>query len=111
MRIARLFRPYRGRLSAVLGLIVLSAGLSMVSPFLLREILDVALPERDTRLLIWLVGGMIAIAVVTGALGVAQTWMSTLVGQRVMHDLRTRVYRHLQRLPLAFFTRTRTGEV
>jgi ATP-binding cassette subfamily B protein len=111
VRIARLFQPYRGRLAAVLGLIVVSAGLSMVSPFLLREILDTALPDRDTALLGWLVGGMIAIAIVTGALGVAQTWLSTLVGQRVMHDLRAQVYRHLQRLPLAFFTRTRTGEV
>jgi len=83
----------------------------MVSPFLLRAILDTALPERDTTLLAWLVGGMIGVAVVTGALGVVQTWLATGVGQRVMHDLRTRVYRHLQRLPLAFFTRTRTGEV
>ncbi len=111
MRIARLFRPYRARLITVLGLIVLSAGISMVSPFLLRAILDSALPERDTTLLAWLVAGMIGVAVVTGALGVLQTWLSTLVGQRVMHDLRAQVYRHLQRLPLAFFTRTRTGEV
>ena len=54
---------------------------------------------------------MIAIAIVTGALGVVQTLLSNQVGQRVMHDLRTAVYRHLQRLSLAFFTRTRTGEV
>src|SRR5439155_14463338 len=58
-----------------------------------------------------LVGGMIAISVFTGALGVAQTWLSNLVGQQVMHDLRAAVYTHLQRLSLAFFTRTRTGEV
>ncbi|UGS34799.1 ABC transporter ATP-binding protein [Capillimicrobium parvum] len=111
MRIASLFRPYRGRLAVVLGLIVLSAGISMVSPFLLRDVLDTALPQRNTQLLAWLVGGMIAVAIVTGALSVAQTWLSTLVGQQVMHDLRAKVYRHLQRLPLAFFTRTRTGEV
>jgi ATP-binding cassette subfamily B protein len=110
-RIAGLFRPYRWRLLAVLGLIALSAGLSMISPFLLREVLDRAIPRRDNPLLTWLVGGMIAIAIVTGALGVAQTFMSNQVGQRVMHDLRTSVYRHLQRLSLAFFTRTRTGEV
>ena len=110
-RIARLFRPYRGRLMAVLALIALSAGLGMVSPFLLREVLDVAIPQRDTTLLAWLVVGMIAISVATGALGVGQTWLSNLVGQRVMHDLRAAVYRHLQRLSLAFFTRTRTGEV
>ena len=83
----------------------------MVSPFLLREVLDVAIPERDTDAADLARGGMIAIAVVTGALGVGQTWLSNVVGQRVMHDLRTAVYRHLQRLSLAFFTRTRTGEV
>ena len=83
----------------------------MVSPFLLREILDVALPERDQTLLAWLVGGMIAISILTGILGVGQTYLSNVVGQRVMHDLRAAVYRHLQRLSLAFFTRTRTGEV
>jgi ATP-binding cassette, subfamily B, bacterial len=110
-RIARLFKPYRARLGSVLALIGLSAGLSMVSPFLLRAVLDHAIPERDTALLTWLVAGMIAISVATGALGVAQTWLSNLVGQRVMHDLRAAVYRHLQRLSLAFFTRTRTGEV
>ena len=54
---------------------------------------------------------MIAVSIATGALGVAQTWLSNVVGQRVMHDLRSAVYRHLQRLSLAFFTRTRTGEV
>ena len=110
-RITRLFRPYRGRLGTVLGLITISAGLGMVSPFLLREILDTAIPENDTALLGWLVVGMIGISIATGALGVAQTWMSNVVGQRVMHDLRASVFRHLQRLSLAFFTRTRTGEV
>ena len=83
----------------------------MVSPFLLRAVLDQAIPERDTVLLAGLVAGMIAIAIATGALGVAQTLISNTVGQRVMHDLRAAVYRHLQRLSLAFFTRTRTGEI
>jgi ATP-binding cassette subfamily B protein len=110
-RIAALFRPYRRRLATVLGLIVISAGLGMVSPFLLRDVLDQAIPEGDTTLLSWLVGGMIAISIATGVIGVGQTWISNLVGQRVMHDLRSAVYRHLQRLSLAFFTRTRTGEV
>jgi ATP-binding cassette subfamily B protein len=110
-RVAALFKPYRGRLAAVLGLILVSAALGMVSPFLLREVLDVAIPEKDRDLLIGLVAGMIAISVATGILGVGQTWLSNLVGQRVMHDLRAQVYRHLQRLSLAFFTRTRTGEI
>src|SRR2546428_77963 len=110
-RLLGLFRPYRLRLGTVLFLILISAGLGMVSPFLLRAVLDQAIPQRDTTLLILLVAGMIAIAVATGALGVAQTLISNTVGQRVMHDLRAAVYRHLQRLSLAFFTRTRTGEI
>jgi ATP-binding cassette subfamily B protein len=110
-RVVRLFRPYRLRLSAVLALILVAAGLGIVSPFLLREVLDTALPQRDNTLLSALVGGMIAIAIATSALGVWQTLLSNQVGQRVMHDLRSAVYRHLQRLSLAFFTRTRTGEV
>jgi ATP-binding cassette, subfamily B, bacterial len=110
-RVTGLFRPYRLRLGAVLGLIFVSAALGGVSPFLIRDIFDEALPRDDETLLNLLVGGLIAIAIVTGVLGVAQTWLSNVVGQRVMHDLRAAVYRHLQRLSLAFFTRTRTGEV
>ena len=110
-RMLALFRPYRGRLAAVLALIGLSAGLGMISPFLLRGVLDDAIPNQDTTLLAELVVGMIAIAIATGALGVGQTLLSNTVGQRVMHDLRAAVYRHLQRLSLAFFTRTRTGEI
>ncbi len=110
-RVGALFKPYRARLAAVLSLIFVSAGVGIVSPFLLREVLDNALPERDNALLAALVGGMIAIAILTGTIGVWQTLLSNQVGQRVMHDLRSAVYRHLQRLSLAFFTRTRTGEV
>jgi ATP-binding cassette subfamily B protein len=110
-RIARLFRSYRRRLSAVLALILFSAGLGVVSPFLLREILDRAIPKQDMTLLSLLAGGMIVIAIVTGVVGVVQTLLSNQVGQAVMHDLRASVFRHLQRLSLAFFTRTRTGEV
>ncbi|MDT0381164.1 ABC transporter ATP-binding protein [Streptomyces sp. DSM 42041] len=110
-RILRLFRPYRGRL-AVVGLLVGASSLvSVASPFLLREILDTAIPERRTGLLTLLALGMILIAVTTSVFGVLQTLLSTTVGQRVMHDLRTGVYAKLQRMPLAFFTRTRTGEV
>ena len=110
-RIVRLFAPYRWRLAWVLALIVLSSGLSMISPFLLRAVLDKGILHHDTTLLSELVGGMIAIAIATAALSVVQTYVSTEVGQRVMHDLRVAVYRHLQRMSMAFFTRTRAGEV
>jgi ATP-binding cassette subfamily B protein len=110
-RILKLFRPYRGRL-AIVGLLVGAASLvSVATPFLLREILDVAIPEGRTGLLSLLALGMILGAVLTSVFGVLQTLISTTVGQRVMHDLRTAVYGRLQRMSLAFFTRTRTGEV
>jgi len=109
-RIARLFQPYRLRLSVVLVLILVSAALGVVPAFLLRGLLQ-AIQDSDTTLLSIFAAGMIAIAVANGVLGVWQTLLSNQVGQRVMHDLRTAVYRHLQRLSLAFFTRTRTGEV
>jgi ATP-binding cassette subfamily B protein len=110
-RVVKLFARYRWRLSAVIGLIVFSSGLNMISPFLLRSVLDNALPHRDGSLLTELVLGMIGIAVATAAISVWQTYISNVIGQRVMHDLRAGVYRHLQRMSLAFFTRTRTGEV
>ncbi|MEU8652257.1 ABC transporter ATP-binding protein [Streptomyces sp. NPDC048737] len=110
-RILRLFRPYRGRL-AVVGLLVAASSLvSVATPFLLKEALDVAIPEGRTGLLSLLALGMILSAVLAGVFGVLQTLISTTVGQRVMHDLRTAVYGRLQSMSLAFFTRTRTGEV
>ncbi|MFK0259800.1 ABC transporter ATP-binding protein [Streptomyces angustmyceticus] len=110
-RILALFRPYRARLALVGLLVGASSLVSVASPFLLREILDVAIPGRRTGLLTLLALGMIVTAITTSVFGVLQTLLSTTVGQRVMHDLRTAVYAKLQRMPLAFFTRTRTGEV
>lgn len=110
-RIVRLFRPYRTRVLAVAGLIVVSAILGLAQPFLIREAIDVALPDANVALLTWLVLGMVGAAIVGSALDVGQTWLSNTVGQRVMHDLRAAVYAHLQKLSLAFFTRTRSGEV
>ncbi|WP_406403337.1 ABC transporter ATP-binding protein [Streptomyces uncialis] len=110
-RIVRLFRPYSGKL-AVVGLLVCAASLvSVVTPFLLKAALDTAIPQGRTGLLTLLALGMILSAVVVSAFGVLQTLISTTVGQRVMHDLRTAVYARLQGMSLAFFTRTRTGEV
>ena len=109
-RIGPLFAPYKLRLGGVLLLIVVSAGLGVVPAFLLKRVLE-AIRQNDTTSLSLNAGGMIAIAIVTGVLGVIQTLLSNQVGQRVMHDLRAAVFRHLQRLSLAFFTRTRTGEV
>jgi len=110
-RIGRLFIPYRLRLGLLLGLIVLGSILSVASPFLLREAVDKGIVKHNLTLLSWLVGGMVALAVINGVISVVQTWISNQVGQHVMHDLRAAVYAHLQRMSLAFFTRTRSGEV
>ncbi|GAA1174870.1 ABC transporter ATP-binding protein [Ornithinimicrobium humiphilum] len=110
-RVLALFRAHRWSIATVLALIVTSSALGLVSPFLVREIVDVAIPDQDVRLLLMLVGAMVGVAVVSAVLGVVQTWISTAMGQRIMHRLRTDLFTHLQRQPLSFFTRTRSGEV
>ncbi|QIX26425.1 ABC transporter ATP-binding protein [Nocardioides sp. JQ2195] len=110
-RVARLFTPHRGRLVVIVALIMASSLVGLAQPFLVRHAIDVALPRQDLQLLLWLVGGMIAVAVTSAAIGVVQTWMSTAVGQQVMHRLRTELFAHLQRQSVGFFTRTRGGEV
>jgi len=110
-RILALFRPYRLRLAAVLVLIVVSAGIAILQPFLLRTALDVGIFQHNETVLTETVLAMIGIAFFTNASSVWQTYMSNVVGQRVMHDLRAAVYQKLQKMSLAFFTRTRTGEV
>jgi len=110
-RIGKLFVPHRWPIAGVTAIIVVSSVLGMASPFLLRAVIDTALPDRDLSLLAMLTGGMVAVAALTAALGVVQTWVSTRIGQQVMHRLRTDVFTHLQRQSIAFFTKTRTGEV
>src|ERR1700728_2546096 len=110
-RIVRLFKPYRWSLGFVLLLVCASSLVSLVNPFLIRAVIDVALPQGRTGLLAILALGMIVVAIANSSFSVSQTYVSTKVGQRVMHDLRTAVYSHLQRMSLAFFTKTRTGEV
>ncbi|MEV6840680.1 ABC transporter ATP-binding protein [Streptomyces sp. NPDC051133] len=110
-RILGLFRPYWRSLLSVALLVVVSSLVSLVNPFLIREIMDVALPQGRTGLLSLLALAMIVVSVATSTFNVWQTYVSAKVGQLVMHDLRTAVYAHLQRMSLAFFTRTRSGEV
>ena len=110
-RIARLFAPHRGTLTIVIALIMVSSIIGLAQPFLVRHVIDEALPRQDVRLLIMLVLGMLGVAIATAAIGVVQTWLSTSVGQRVMHRLRSDLFTHLQRQSLGFFTRTRGGDV
>ncbi len=110
-RIVALFSPYRTSLATVIGLIVASSLVGLAQPFLVRHVIDDALPAQDVRLLLTLVLAMMAAAAISAALGVAQTWLSTTIGQQVMHRLRSDLFSHLQRQSLGFFTRTRGGEV
>jgi ATP-binding cassette, subfamily B, bacterial len=113
-RVVRLFRPYRGRVSVLALLILTSSALGVVNPVLTKYVFDKALfppGGPDLTLLYILVGTMIAIALIAAAIGVGQTYFASIVGQRVMQDLRDRLYSHLQRMSLRFFTGTRTGEI
>lgn len=110
-RVARLFRPYAPQLLVVLVLIVAISLVNIAQPFLVRAVIDRAIPDQDVRLLVMLTGGMVLVAATAQVVGVVQTWMSSSIGQRVMHDLRTAVFIHLQKQSLGFFTRTRGGEI
>ncbi|SEE92401.1 ABC transporter ATP-binding protein [Ruania alba] len=110
-RVLALFRPHARGLVAVLALIIVASAIGLATPFLTKHLIDEAIPDQNVRLLILLVAAMIAVAVISNVLGVIQTWLSTTIGQRVMHGLRTAVFARLQRQPLAFFTRTQGGEV
>jgi ATP-binding cassette subfamily B protein len=110
-RISGFFAPYRWQVAAVMVSIVVTSVLGVVNPYLLKLVLDVAIPEGDLLLLDVLVAAMIVVPILSGLIGVGQTYINNRVGQSVMEDLRNAVYVHLQRMPLRFFTETRTGEI
>jgi ATP-binding cassette, subfamily B, bacterial len=110
-RILSFFRPYRAAVAAVLATLVVTSLLGLVNPYLLKLLIDVAIPRRDWGLLNLFVGLMILVPIVSGLIGVGQSYLNNVVGQRVMQDLRNALYTHLQRMPLRFFTETRTGEI
>ncbi|MCQ1999997.1 ABC transporter ATP-binding protein [Arthrobacter zhaoxinii] len=110
-RIAALFAPHKGTIAVVVLLITASSVVGLAQPFLVRAVIDDALPHGNTRLLLFLTASMVGVAALTAAIGVVQTWLATGMGQRVMHTLRVRLFTHLQAQSLGFFTRTRGGEV
>lgn len=110
-RIAELFRPHLRTVIFVMLLIVASSLIGLAQPFIIRELIDVAIPEQNVKLLLALAGGLVFIALVNAVLGVVQTWRATLMGQKVMHRLRTGLFTHLQKQSLGFFTNARSGEV
>lgn len=115
-RVVRLFRPYRGRIAVTAGLVVVGAALGVVPPLVVQRVFDEALfpvdgGAVDIPLLVRLVAIMIGLYLLSAVVGVAQTWFTSNVGNRVTGDLRVRMFNHLQAMELGFFTRTKTGVI
>ena len=110
-RIVAFFKPYKAQVAVVLVAILLTSFIGLINPILLKLLIDIAIPERDWGLLNLFVGLMIVLPIISGVIGVGQSYLNNVIGQSVMHDLRTELYAHLQKMPLRFFTETRTGEI
>jgi ATP-binding cassette, subfamily B, bacterial len=110
-RIAAFFGPYRGQVAIVIVAILATSLIGLVNPILLKLLIDDAIPRLDFGRLNLYVGLMIALPIGSGLVGVGQSYLNNIIGQRVMADLREALYRHLQRMPLRFFTETKTGEI
>jgi ATP-binding cassette subfamily B protein len=110
-QILHFFSPYKFPIAVVLFAIVVTSLIGLVNPILLKLLIDVAIPQKDWLLLNLFVILMIVLPIVTGLIGVGQTYLNNLIGQHVMQDLRSALYAHLQSMPLRFFTETRTGEI
>jgi ATP-binding cassette subfamily B protein len=110
-RVAASFKPYKLQVTTVLIAILLTSILGLVNPYLLKLIIDDAFAHRNFGRLTFYVLVMVATPLVSGLIGVGQTYLNTVIGQKVMRDLRNQLYRHLQHMALRFFTDTRTGEI
>ncbi|MGH7691544.1 MAG: ABC transporter ATP-binding protein [Candidatus Dormibacteria bacterium] len=110
-RVVKLFRPYRLKVLGILLILMLVAVLGIVNPYMLKLIIDDAILKHNPKLLLIFFGIMVITPIASTGLGVWQTYLNAVVGQRMMQDLRVALYSHLQSLPLRFFTATRTGEI
>src|SRR6266487_2715947 len=110
-RVAKAFSPYKFQVVLVLIAIILTTVLGLVNPLLIRYVFDDAIGKGNLKLLIILVIIMIVTPIVTGVIGVGQSYLNNVIGQRVMRDFRNKLYHHLQSMSMRFFTSTRTGEI
>lgn len=108
-RILAFARPYRRQLAVFLVLIALGAAAGASTPWLFQRLIDDGIAQGDTRTVAMIASVVAAIAVVSSVLGVAERWVSASIGEGLIHDLRTAVFDHVQRMPLAFFSRAKTG--
>jgi ATP-binding cassette, subfamily B, bacterial len=110
-RAAAYGRPYAGKIAIMLALILAITLLNLIPPLLTRNLIDYALPQGNAVRLTLLALGMIVVALLSGLLGVGQRFLSAIIGEGVIYDLRVALYSHLQRMSLRFFTHTKTGEL
>jgi ATP-binding cassette subfamily B protein len=110
-RVAKAFSPYKIQIIIVLIAIILTTVLGLVNPFMIQFIFDDAIGKGNEKLLIILVSIMIVMPIITGLIGVGQTYLNNVIGQQVMRDFRNKLHEHLQSMSLRFFTSTRTGEI
>src|SRR5574337_288328 len=110
-RVAKAFSPYKFQIILVLFAIILTTVLGLVNPFMIQFIFDDAIGKHNVQLLIILVSIMFIMPIITGLIGVGQTYLNNVIGQQVMRDFRNKLYEHLQSMSLRFFTSTRTGEI
>ncbi|MGW4488779.1 ABC transporter ATP-binding protein [Amycolatopsis sp. NPDC004368] len=108
-RVARFARPHWVRLLIFLVITVISAVLAVTTPVLAGKVVDAIVGHRDLPLIIWLAVVIAVLAVLDAGLGLAERWQSARIGEGIILDLRVAVFEHVQKLPIAFFTRTRTG--
>ena len=104
-------RPYRGDIAGMLALILVNTGLTLLTPLILRSLIDKVLPAKDLNMLVWLVLGLLFIPALGGGLNVIQRRLNARIGEGVIYDLRVALYAHLQRMSLRFFTNTKVGEL
>jgi ATP-binding cassette, subfamily B, bacterial len=108
-RVLGLARPYRGLLVGFLLAVIAAAVVTAIPPLLLKALLDTAVPNEDRSLVTALAAGAVALALASAALSLIQRWYSARIGEGLIYDMRVRLFDHVQRLPISFFTRTQTG--
>jgi len=110
-RIFSLFQPYKGLVAGVLTCIVVGAGLGLIPAYLSAQIIDRAIGQHDARLLVWLSIATVVVVVVSGLVGVLQSYLNNLIGQQVMADMREQLYRRMLDLSMRFFGQSRLGDI
>jgi len=111
MRVMRYARPYTKMIIGTLVLILTTTGLSLLTPLILRDLIDRTIPEENIKRLIYSAILLLFIPVLRGGLLVVQRWLNARIGEGVIYDLRVALYAHLQQMSLHFFTHTRIGEL